>query len=183
MKLSRGIPLFFILASSILIFSQPVQSQSGYEIKGEVLDPDNKPIAGVLIRLYRGPEARFDNEEYRTLGDGKYLIRFKGGEVINTVRYEHSDWYVSTISNISGQRSHEINKTLYRIGSRPPDSTAREILSSLERTYYLDIANKLSPYEIKNKNRKMIIELRKWDISPELRGGYTTVLKLYESSF
>lgn len=119
------------------------ESQMDFEVSGEVLDKENKPITAVLVQVERGAEVR----EARSDRNGKYVVTFKAGSPLTTVKYEHTDWNPGTVADLSGERSHKINKTMYRRGSQLAALEAQDVLSALERIYYTETLVKRTPVE------------------------------------
>jgi hypothetical protein len=109
-------------------------------VGGRVLNAANQDqgIDKVEITLYR------DSNEIghgQSGGDGSYTISCTPGSVITTVRYDHDDWVVSRVENISGKNSHTIHKTLLARSKSFTSSEAQEIVVTLERLYEIDKPN------------------------------------------
>jgi hypothetical protein len=136
MNLKRAI-FFAILAVSqnLLAGGEPTCSVGGRVLKATNQD---QGIDKVEITLYR------DSHEIgngQSGGDGSYSISCTPGSVITTVRYDHDDWIVSKVENISGKNSHTIYKTLLARSKSFTSSEVQEILATLERLYEIDKQN------------------------------------------
>jgi hypothetical protein len=136
MKL-KSVGLIVILAASPCLFAG---SEPACSVDGRVLSANDQTqgISGVEITLYR--DSTVINTGH-SAGDGSYTISCTPGAEITTVRYDHDDWIVDKIENISGQDRNKIYKTLQAKSNPFTSSEMREIVATLERLYDLDKAN------------------------------------------
>lgn len=125
----------FAISQNMLVGNEPTCSVGGRVLKASNQD---QGIDGVEITLYR------DKKEIckgYSEGDGSYSISCKAGSTIGTVRYDHDDWVVSNVENISGKDNHKIYKTLLAKSKSFSPSEVQEVVATLERLYELDVEN------------------------------------------
>ena len=130
-----------LVVLSSLIFLNTISGQEQNKIAGLVLDTNNKPIKGIVVRLYRGS---LMVGETTTLQDGVYSLSFRPGSTITTIEYYGSEWNPTTISNVSGAKDHTINKVLHRIGTISTKEQQVEFLGSLDQLYLIARENNVS---------------------------------------
>ena len=164
--------LLFMALGHMLSFAQ-AQTQNDHYILGEVLDINNNPISGAVVKGYRGVQLVSDPVE--TKKDGKYVIRFSAGEAIDTVTYEHSGYTPGDIEDLSGKRNHTIHKTLHFQGANLNFFEAQEVLAALERLH--EIHRLQEQLEKIRKTYQPVIE--KLAVPPELRGRLREVRAIY----
>ncbi len=127
----------------------PVNAQEQFKIEGQVLDKDNNPLPGVLIRLYRGSTPLTDHK--RTGRDGTYSISFPPGIPISKVRYDLTNWYPSLVENISGMRDHRINKVLMPSGGKMSVPEYQEVYTTFVKLKTLDLENGITNEKFSNE--------------------------------
>ncbi len=137
--------LFFLTIGATAVLPSSTINAQQQKIEGEVLTNDNKAIPSVLVRAYRGS---IKVGEATTGMDGKYVITFGNGNTITLVRYDCTNWDPATIDDVSGMRNHTINKVMYRVGSKLSLNQALPLLSTLQRVYFVDRANNVTPAEL-----------------------------------
>jgi hypothetical protein len=162
--------------TSVLLLPSIASPQQRHKLEGEVLDNGNTPIVGVLVRIYRGSEKVGED---RTKQDGRYLISFVRGSPISTIRYDQTDWNPATINDVSGARDHNINKVLHRVGSKLSYDEAMELLSVLERLYYIDRANNIPVASLREQYGSVIDKMH---IPESLQQKLKEIRRLYEES-
>jgi hypothetical protein len=145
--------LLILTFSLIILFPTIVESQQRNKLEGEVLDKENNPIPGVLVRIYRNHQKVGED---RSNHEGKYLIIYFSGSPITTIRYDHTDWNPATINEISGVRDHNINKVMNKVGSTLDFEEALDLIGTLERIYYIDRANDVQVDELREKYGSVI---------------------------
>lgn len=100
---------------------------SQIKIEGTVTDKDGKEQVGVVVRVDRpGVNAE------KTKTKGEYRIDLAGGDPIGTLSYTHSDFDYATVKYLSGTRSHQISKVLYRPSEARPTLALIETLAAYE---------------------------------------------------
>jgi len=161
-----------------LMFARNGFALTKLKVTGEVLDKRDSPISSVLVTLYRD-EQKID--EVTTGPDGKYSVSFEQGEPLKTVRYERTGYVVGVVSDICGRRDHTISKTLYSEGDRQNLLEGLSSLSALERVFYLDLANKVSVPELRDKYGLTIKTLQTTlpGGPPSFKERYSQVARLY----
>ncbi|HWP55866.1 MAG TPA: hypothetical protein VN476_17180 [Pyrinomonadaceae bacterium] len=153
--------LLLVLGLAISIFSlniesvqaQARQNKETRKIHGAVMDRYDRGISGVLVRAYRGNRLVGVS---RTTETGQYSILLDVGEPITTIRYEHSDWIVTTVNEISGARDNLINKILTRQGEHLSSEMQKEFVLTIDRLYYIDRANAVSDDSFRRSYQPMI---------------------------
>jgi len=173
-RFKATLALLALAITPILVLTGITGSQQRHKLEGEVLNKENNPIPAVLVRIYRG---NIKVGEDRTKPDGKYSISFDSGSPINTIRYDDTDWNPATINDVSGARDHNINKVLSRVGSTLSFHEALELLSALERIYYIDRANNVPISKIRERYDGVIYRMR---IPEALQQRLQQIRDLYE---
>lgn len=133
--------------------AQAKQSTETRKIHGAVMDRHDKGISGVLVRAYRGNLLVGDS---RTTETGQYSIVVDVGQPITIIRYDHSDWYATTVNEISGARDNFINKILIKQGDHLSLAMQKDLVFTIERLYQIDRANRISDDSFKMLYRIMI---------------------------
>ena len=167
----RACMTFFVL----LTYSAVVDDASGqpqHSISGRVLDPADNPIQGVRVQAYRSN--RSVGRPSTSDKDGKYSIEFTADGTIDTVRYDHSDYYLGAVDDISGRNNHSVYKTLYKRGQKLTYFQAQEVLSAFERIHEIDRSNKqvgenLDLYKYRAALEEIERLIAALDAPPELR--------------
>jgi hypothetical protein len=155
-----------------------------YKIEGVVVDRENNPIEGVLVRIYRGSFGQVDQMgEERTRPDGRYEISFDGGSPIRILRYDFllqglDSCHPSLVDYISGTQDHTLHKVLSRVGMAYDTDELLEILSTYERVYCLDVSHHVALEEIKSQYRGNLGMIKYIDEMSRQR--YYQVIALYE---
>lgn len=146
-----------LVVTSIVAAGLLSAGEQNRRISGQVMEGSDKGIGGVQIRAYRaGHLVNADGKPTISDGGGSYLLEFLEGTPIDTVRYDHPDFFVSVVRGISGRNNHSIYKTLYlkKDASTLTPFQAYEVLSSLE----------------------MVLELGQVDDQPRLMPSYRKAL-------
>jgi len=153
------------------VFISVVGSAYPHTISGSVLDSSDKSIAGVRVEAYRQGRLL----DYSVSDEnGRYSISFSSGAPIDTVRFDHSDWFPGAVEDISGSNDHNLFKTLYKRGASLTYLEVQEVVSSFERLQELDQINDSSVGNLKDYRyeaalqeiENMIDELK---ISPDVK--------------
>lgn len=124
-----------LVISTLVLFGLTSRAGAQHRIEGVVVDDKDQPIASIQVTAYRDT-AKVDS--MRTVGDGKYTLKYSSGSPITTVTYESSDWNPASIAAISGNRDHSINKVLHRIGSDLSVEAAYETLTTFRSLYIVN---------------------------------------------
>lgn len=121
-----------------------MSNQEYHTIAGVVLDKENNPVEMVWVRIYR---ENIEIDRNLTSTDGRYQIEFDRGSPITLIRYDHliTDGFTrrhpAIVTNISGERNHNINKVMPDEVGRGYDQHALlEMLSAYEYLYVIDTA-------------------------------------------
>ena len=122
------------IVAATFALARPVRGQPLRRIAGEVLDKNNKAIHSVLVSAYR---QKVKIGETTTKDDGKYSLEFSGDTPIDTVWYQQTAHLDGVLEDLCGSRDQNISKTLYLRGDPLNLFQAQEVLSALERVYYL----------------------------------------------
>jgi|GEM_PF-6441487 len=115
---------------AIIVAGAPahVSAQKHNQIRGQVVDRENRPVAGVSVKIKRGPEIL---DSQRTDKGGSYVLRFPPGSPISTVLYDCLDCYPCTIFNVSGSRDHTITKVIRKRGEALSPDEHAEVKATL----------------------------------------------------
>lgn len=135
--------LTVLLACLLVLFKIDAKAQN-FEVSGEVLDRQNKPIESVMVTVFRG---NTNVGEDRTK-NGKYTIKFSAGSTIKII-YDHSSYIAGKVEDLSGQRDHSIKKVLRPIGSSFSLSEGREVLATYDLIFDVQRANNVSASELR----------------------------------
>jgi len=161
-----------------LLVANPADAQKRPSVSGRVLDQTEKAIAGVDVQVYR------DNRSVgRSVSDmnGRYSIEYGEGKPIDTVRFDHSDWFPGTVEDISGRSSHAINKILYNRNQRNLTYyQMQEVLSALERIAEIDRQNGSTRQTLGDYRYQMALEaIEQLDLPPDLRAKIAVIKRKY----
>jgi len=125
----------FAASVAIILFAQtPSQRQT---ISGRVLDPTDKQIENVRVQAYRQSQLL---GETRSNAVGEYSITFQSGAPVDTVRYDHTDWFSGTVEHVSGTNDQRVFKTLYKRGAPLSYFQIQETVFAFERIQDIDRA-------------------------------------------
>jgi len=146
-------------------------------VSGRVLDSGDTPINGVSIQAYR---------DQRAVGapviskSGNYKIEFPDGKPLDSVRYDHSDWYPAVVQDISGQNSHTIHKTLYRRGEKLSFIAVHQVICDFERLAEIDKRNdQLKQNAERFRYKEAIAEIEKLPLPPDLQARIKEIKQKY----
>jgi hypothetical protein len=129
--------ILILLACSLVgsAFAVP----TGKSVSGRVLDRDDAAVVGVRVQAYR--EQRAIGNPVDSDKSGSYQIDFPDGKPLDSIRYDHSDWFPAVVEDISGKNSHTIYKTLLKRGKNLTTFDADAVVCDFERLAYLDKNN------------------------------------------
>jgi hypothetical protein len=178
MKSLKISTLILCFLAALLSATPTVRGQQ-FRIAGLVLDNDNRPIKGVTVRIYRGSRVI---REAITRADGAYALSFDRGGTITTIEYYGSEWNPTTISNISGAKSHTINKVLSKLGEVVSEEQALELLSTFDHLYLISRQNNIAFSEFTRRYGAALDAARKTAVPPDLRPELSRRQYLYEPS-
>jgi hypothetical protein len=171
MRADSILPLVLILATVM------PASGANQAVSGRVLDSDDSPIDGISIQSYR---------DHRALGPpviskaGEYRIEFPDGKPLDSVRYDHSDWYPAVVEDISGKNSHTIHKTLYRRSEKLSFVGMLQVISDLERLAELDKLNEqLKQNAERFRYKAMFDEILKLSLPQDLQNRIKLIMQKY----
>jgi hypothetical protein len=139
MSLPPLVSIAAVLALAATPAPTPRHKLSGRVV--EVVDRDEKGIVGVQVQLYRRDSPLPDPATSHK--DGRYEAPFDEGETIETVRYDHPDYLLAIVEDISGRSDHQLTKTLF-LNSRAATLTLddiAEVTCAFERALALDRAS------------------------------------------
>jgi hypothetical protein len=152
-----------------------------FVIQGEVLRKDDTPVDSVLISAYRD---KVKISETTSMA-GKYSLSFEKGNPIDTLRYERTEYIVDVVNDLCGTRSHNINKVMYLRGTKLQLFESLQLLSSLERVFYIETANNRPIGQLRNTYGPILTEMNQMfpettvNLSEKLRGRFREVMSLY----
>lgn len=158
--------LFGLLGTSV-----DTGAQQKHIIQGRVLDGAGVAtgIVGVQIQILRGDRTIGQDQ---TKDGGNYKVSFDDGGSIDTVRYDHSDYFPGVLEDIYGRDDHTLHKTLFRRGQAQTFSyyQTEEILDAFERIQQIDKNNgKMETILDFYKYRAALEELDRLKLAPEFR--------------
>lgn len=165
-------------AVGIAYLSKGSAGQTKPHVQGTVLQKDDKPIASVLVTVYR---RSIKIGEFTTKSDGEYLIEFESDSPIDTVWFKRTSYIDGVVNDLSGARDHYINKVLYPRGTPLNLFEGQEALSSLERIYYINIP-KIPIQKLKAIYGPVLEEMRSYtltNVPQTLRRRLFEVMRLY----
>ena len=160
------------LVSSVFAFA------GTHSVSGRVLDPGDNAIPNVQIQAYR---------EQRALGSpatsdrgGNYRITYPDGKPLDSIRYDHSDWYPAVIERISGSNTHIIHKTLYKRGQNLTVFEAHDVICSFETAADLDVRNDAARQNAeKFKYKEALDDIEKLPLPLDLRQRVKAIRQKY----
>jgi hypothetical protein len=125
-------------------------------IEGFVVDDQNKPIPGVLVRVYHEDKSAAGHD-VTTDSYGYYKIVFNDTRLIATVRYDLTGWDLNVISGLSGTRPHRINKVMQREGTSAASvERQHELAAALSKVYSIDKQNGQSDEQFRHSYSAMV---------------------------
>lgn len=134
MKKALAVFVFAGLAIPLLV----ALPEEKHTISGKVLDDSDQAIAAVQVQVYRGSRTVGKPDPAVSGKDGTYSVEFMEGDPIDSVRYDHSDWYPAIVEDISGRYDHSLYKTLHKRGQSLTYFQGQKVLSAFERIYEID---------------------------------------------
>ena len=173
MKSSVSACLLFFVAVPVCFAAAPQST-----ISGRVLDPTDNAIPGIQIQAYR--DHRSIGNPVTSSRNGEYRVEFDSGTPLDTVRYDHSDWYPGTVENISGKNDHTVHKVLYRRGKPLSPFEAEDVICAFERIAEIDAKNDTRQKSLTQyKYREALDEIEKLSLPPELRERIKEIKRKY----
>jgi hypothetical protein len=167
-----------LLFALLLITSLSGPAAGGNQsVSGRVLDSKDGGIDGVAIQAYR---------DERAIGapvisnKGDYRVEYPEGKPLDSIRYDHSDWYPAVIQDISGKNSHTIHKTLYRRGEKLTYLEANQVICDFERITELDKRNdQLRQNADHFRYKSAFDEIEKLPLSQDMRNRIKAIRDKY----
>ena len=149
-------------------------------IAGVVVDTDNTPLEGVLVKIYRSSFRQIDQiGSGRTEANGQYVARLTLAVRRSCATiFPASRCHPAILSDLSGANDHMVNAVIYKSGRSYQRDALLDILSAYERVYLIDVSNNVPVAEIRSAYRIGLGMMKGVDEMTEQR--YRRVTELYE---
>jgi len=106
-------------------------------------------------------------------------ITFADGKPLDSVRYDHSDWYPAVIEKISGANTHTIHKTLYKRGQNLTVFEAHDVICSFETAAELDARNESRQNAEKFHYKEALDDIEKLPLPADLQQRVKAIRQRY----